>query len=118
MLLLENGVERDEQKLKSLFVEEIEVKFIDIGRNYSEFEIVAIEGNPIDCKPIFYFYRDDIYTDPLLRDPDYFGTLIGYETGNSINGTAFYYKKRFTKSTFTKLSIFQVIQELYSNTKR
>lgn len=114
------ALERDRKELQSLFQEETEFKFWDLGRTYSSHELISVDGVPVEegKRPIFYFYRDDVYISIDNRDPDYKGSLVGYDYGGQSNVAKYFYNNRLKKSTFEKLSIRKVLEDLYSNAKR
>ena len=118
---MNEALKRDQEELKSLFSEdELEFKFWDLGRSYSSHQLVSINGKPLEegKRVIFYFYQDDIYIPFDKRNPDYKGTLIGYDYGGQCNVAKFYYQNKLNKSMNEKLSIVTVLKELYSNAKR
>ncbi|WP_209124451.1 hypothetical protein [Alkalihalobacillus sp. BA299] len=120
MSWLDEGIMRDTMELQSLFHEKIELKFYDLGKTYSKLALVSIEDTPVEekTKPVFYFYRDDIYIDFDKRDPDYKGTLVAFDYGGQSYTAKYFYSQKLKKSTSGKLSIYDVIRDLYANTHR
>ena len=120
MSWLAEGIKNDKVELQSLFHEEIELEFYDLGKNYSKLKLVSVNGTPVkeNTKPIFYFYRDDIYVPFDKRDPDYKGTLVAYDYGGQSYTAKYFYSRKLKKSTGEKLSILDVICHLYANTHR
>lgn len=105
-----------------MFLEEnaLEFRFYDIDTTYTKFHLIKIDGKPLEegKKAIFYFYRDDIYIPIDKRDPDYRGSLVAYDYAGNRYRAKYFYRRKLKKSETEKLSIHEVLEELYINARR
>lgn len=122
MSWMSEAIERDKKELQSLFIEgeTLEFSFYDLGKTYSKLQLKAIEGKPLEegKKAVFYFYRDDIYIPFDKRDPDYSGSLVAYDYAGQSYTAKYHFRRNLKKSDTEKLSIHDVLEELYANTRR
>jgi hypothetical protein len=115
------AIESNKKELNSLFKEELELKFANLEHTYSEFKLIAVDGKPLpDNQNIrMYFYRDDIYIPIDNRKPNYRGSLVAYDKGKTQYVAEFFYGVNLKKDeSDKKLSIKEVITDLYNNKKR
>ncbi len=117
-----DGIKSDQEELGTFFSEKAEFEFYSLGKTYSQHQLLSIDGVPVEegKKPIFYFYRDDIYIPMDKRDPDYKGSLIVFDYAGQAYTAKYYYQNKLKKSEFEfeGLSIHDVLQDLYTNAKR